>query len=286
MLRLRDITKLFGERTAVDGVSLAIERGEIFGLLGPNGAGKSTTVSMCTGLLRPDKGAVEIDMPGGGVGDPASAPVRAILGVAPQALALYDELTAEENLRFYGRIYGLRGPALARRTDELLAAIGLTDRRRSRLETLSGGMKRRLNLAAALMHEPALLLLDEPTVGVDPQSRHALFDLLMSLRSRGCTIVYTTHAMEEAQRLCDRIAIIDHGKILDMGTVDHLIERHGGHSSIIIDSDAGSRRIETADPPADLARVLAAEHVSAVRVERPNLESVFLRLTGRSLRDQ
>ncbi len=285
MLRITDLVKSFGGRRAVDGVSLEIRSGEIFGLLGPNGAGKSTTINMAVGLLRPDSGRVSIDMGNGTGGDPTDHAVRQRLGVAPQALALYEELTAEENLTFFGRVYGLGGSALTQRVGTLLDAVGLADRRRSRVGTFSGGMKRRLNLAVAIIHDPPLILLDEPTVGVDPHSRNAIIDMLLRLKAEGRTMVYTTHHMEEAQRLCDRVAIIDHGRILAMGPVDSLITAHGGRSVLTLEHAGESRRIDTDDPIRELEPLLRSGSVSGVRIDRPDLESVFLKLTGRSLRD-
>ncbi|MBL9000676.1 MAG: ABC transporter ATP-binding protein [Phycisphaerae bacterium] len=285
MLRLNQLRKSFGAVAAVDSVSLEIRRGEVFGLLGPNGAGKSTTIGMAVGLLAPDSGSVELE----GVGPPTDPKVRAHLGVAPQALAVYDDLTGEENLRFFGRLYGLRASVLRERVAAVLDMVGLSARSADRVGTYSGGMKRRLNLAAALVHDPPLLLLDEPTAGVDPQSRNNILDLVRELASRGRSIGYTTHYMEEADRLCDRVAIIDKGRILALGTVHELIERHGGKSLITVTRENGEdQRIETADPLPDITRLLApgsSESVRAVRIDRPDLESVFLSLTGRSLRD-
>lgn len=285
MLRLNQLRKSFGAVAAVDSVSLEIRRGEVFGLLGPNGAGKSTTIGMAVGLLAPDSGSVELE----GVGPPTDPKVRAHIGVAPQALAVYDDLTGEENLRFFGRLYGLRASVLRERVAAVLDMVGLSARSADRVGTYSGGMKRRLNLAAALVHDPPLLLLDEPTAGVDPQSRNNILDLVRELASRGRSIGYTTHYMEEADRLCDRVAIIDRGRILALGTVHELIERHGGKSLITVTRENGEdQRIETADPLPDITRLLApgsSESVRAVRIDRPDLESVFLSLTGRSLRD-
>ncbi len=285
MLRLNQLRKSFGAVAAVDSVSLEIRRGEVFGLLGPNGAGKSTTIGMAVGLLAPDSGSVELE----GVGPPTDPKVRAHIGVAPQALAVYDDLTGEENLRFFGRLYGLRASVLRERVAAVLEMVGLSARSADRVGTYSGGMKRRLNLAAALVHDPPLLLLDEPTAGVDPQSRNNILDLVRELASRGRSIGYTTHYMEEADRLCDRVAIIDKGRILALGTVHELIERHGGKSLITVTRENGEdQRIETADPLPDITRLLApgsSESVRAVRIDRPDLESVFLSLTGRSLRD-
>ena len=210
MLTLTNVRKSFGTIVAVDGLSLSVRKGELFGLLGPNGAGKSTTVSLAVGLLSPDAGGVAIE----GLGNPADPAVRRHVGVAPQAIALYDLLTGEENLRFFGEVYGLSGAALAKRVAWCLDFVGLTDRKDDALAGYSGGMKRRLNLAAALVHDPQLLLLDEPTVGVDPQSRNKIFENIEALHAEGRTIIYTTHYMEEAVRLCERIAIVDAGQLL------------------------------------------------------------------------
>jgi ABC-2 type transport system ATP-binding protein len=296
LARISDLKKSFGELTAVDGVSFGISRGETFGFLGPNGAGKTTTLSMLSGVLAPDQGTVEID---GSTG--ATGAVRRKIGVAPQALSLYDELSAEENLAFFGRLYGLGGKVLRERVAWSLEFAGLTERKSDRVKTYSGGMQRRLNLAGALVHDPKLLLLDEPTVGVDPQSRNHIFERIELLKSQGRTVVYTTHYMEEAQRLCDRVAIIDQGKILALDTVDNLIERHGEASVV---------EAELASPPADPAALPGTLEGTRLRVEtdqplqvvtrlaelglklrnlkidRADLESVFLNLTGRRLRDQ
>jgi ABC-2 type transport system ATP-binding protein len=281
MLRLTGLRKTFGTVVAVDGLSLEIRRGEVFGLLGPNGAGKTTTISLAVGQLRPDAGTVELN----GAGSPADPYVRRCIGVAPQALALYDELSGEENLRFFGRLYGLGGGTLRQRVARLLDFVGLTERRRDRVATYSGGMKRRLNLAVALVHEPALILLDEPTAGVDPQSRNAIFEFVQTLKSEGRTVVYTTHYMEEAQRLCDRVAIMDHGRLLALDTVAGLLRQAHRPTVVVVERAAGEQRIETPDPKAELARALQQPDVLGARIERPDLESVFLALTGRRLRD-
>jgi len=281
MLRLNNLHKRFGSVTALDGLSLAVPKGSVFGLLGPNGAGKTTSISIAVGLLKPDSGTVDLDSSGSPL-DPA---VRRRIGIAPQALALYDELTAVENLDFFASLYQLDRPLRRQRAQSLLARVGLTDRARDRVKEYSGGMKRRLNLAAALIHDPPLVLLDEPTAGVDPQSRNAILDIISSLRDEGRTVVYTTHYMEEAQRICDLVAIVDHGKVLAQGTVDQLIASRGGASVVTIETDSGHHRIETADPVAELTARLRSSDVRGVRVDRPDLESVFLHLTGRSLRD-
>jgi ABC-2 type transport system ATP-binding protein len=284
MLSLRSVHKHFGQIHAVNDLSLTVSAGEVFGLLGPNGAGKTTTVSMTVGLIQPDEGEITIN----DAGSPSDPRVRQTIGVAPQTLALYDELTGRENLRFFGRIQGLSGKQLKQRVDELLDMTGLSDRAGSRAGTYSGGMKRRLNLAVALVHDPDLILLDEPTAGVDPQSRNNLFEAVNKLRDRGKTIIYTTHYMEEAQRLCDRVGIIDRGRLLAMDTVDALIDAHGGMSTVRIERAAGVQTVETDNPAAELTRILADQADDAIlnlRVDRPSLESVFLHLTGRTLRD-
>lgn len=281
MLTLKGVTKNFGTLRAVDGVSLTVRGGEVVGLLGPNGAGKSTTISMVTGLLRPDAGEIDVE----GRGAPSRREIRARLGVAPQTLALYDELTARENLIFFGSIFGLKGGSARRRADELLAEVGLGERGDDRVRTFSGGMRRRLNLAAALVHDPPIVLLDEPTAGVDPQSRNRILEQVRALRDRGCAVVYTTHYMEEAQRLCDRVAIIDQGRLLAEGGVESLIAAHGGAAWITAVTPAGDERRQTSDPLRDLQRVVSRPDVVSIRIDRPDLESVFLNLTGRTLRD-
>jgi ABC-2 type transport system ATP-binding protein len=280
MLTLSNLRKSFGSLRAVDDLSLDIKPGEVFGLLGPNGAGKTTTVNMIVGLLSPDSGSVTLN------GSPPTDPaVRAGIGVAPQALAVYEELSGRENLEFFGRIQGLGGQRLKERVDFALQFVGLSDRQKDRAKVYSGGMKRRLNLAVAIVHDPPILLLDEPTVGVDPQSRNSIFDNINALKAQGRTIVYTTHYMEEAERLCDREGIMDHGKLLALDTVDGLINAHGGKSIMTAEGPNGTDRLETDDPVTELRRLLADDALKQVRVDRPNLETVFLGLTGRELRD-
>jgi ABC-2 type transport system ATP-binding protein len=296
MIQVSGLRKRFGGLTAVDGVDFEIGKGETLGLLGPNGAGKSTTIHMIVGALRPDAGSVSID----GQTNPERAAVRRRLGIAPQALSLYEELTAEENLVFFGKIYGLSGSGLKDRVRWALDFAQLAERRKDRVATYSGGMKRRLNLACALVHDPPVVLMDEPTVGVDPQSRNHIFDAIETLKSQGRTILYTTHYMEEAQRLCDRVAIMDHGRVLDLDTVDALIEKHGGKALILAEFDqppadvsalpgtveGTSLRIESDQPLEDVARLSqAGVAFRRLRVDRPDLEAVFLALTGRRLRD-
>jgi ABC-2 type transport system ATP-binding protein len=250
MLEARDLWKSYGTKPAVEGVTLEARAGEIVGLLGPNGAGKSTTVGMICGLTRPDRGAVAIQgMP---IGEDA-APAKRRIGLVPQDIALFEDLSAMANLELFGALYGVEGPQLQERAATALALVGLSDRAKAKPATFSGGMKRRLNIACALIHEPDVIVLDEPTAGVDPQSRNAIFDNLESLRASGKALVYTTHYMEEAERLCDRVMIIDHGKVVASGTLDEL------------------RTLAPAPAPRP--------------VTGPSLEDVFLHLTGRQLRD-
>ncbi len=282
MLTLTDLRKSYGATVAVDGLSLRVEPGEILGLLGPNGAGKSTTVHLALGLLRPDAGSVAVD----GLGPPTDPAVRRHFGLAPQALALYADLTGEENLRFLGRVYGLSGRGLAARVEWALDFAGLADRRGDRVGAYSGGMQRRLNLAAALLHEPRLVLLDEPTAGVDPQSRNAILERILELKRAGLTVVYTTHYMEEAERLCDRVAIVDQGKVLALDTIANLKRLHGALPVLVATVGGQERRIPTADPAAALTGLVAETTVEDFHVERADLEQVFLKLTGRKLRDE
>jgi ABC-2 type transport system ATP-binding protein len=281
MLLLQGLRKRYGAQVALDGLSLEVRRGEIFGLLGPNGAGKTTTVGLAVGLLAPDEGTVTI----AGLGSPAEPAVRARIGLAPQALALYEGLSGAENVAFFGSVYGLAGARLAERVSAALAFVGLLDRARDRVGTYSGGMKRRLNLAVALVHDPELILLDEPTVGVDPQSRNLIFDNVRRLRETGKTIVYTTHYMEEAERLCDRVGIVDNGRLLALGTVPELMAAHGGRPVLVAEAGGKEIRVEADDPLLELNRLAAGRPDSACRVERASLEQVFLHLTGRQLRD-
>ncbi|MFY9562184.1 MAG: ABC transporter ATP-binding protein [Terriglobales bacterium] len=309
MLEVKALKKSYGKVVAVDGISLRAGSAETIGLLGPNGAGKTTTVSMIAGLLRPDSGEVLIEgKPMGGDTDP----IKRKIGLVPQNIALYDELSALDNLNFFGALYELHGATLKRAIAEAFELVGLSDRAKDKVGTYSGGMKRRLNLAAALLHDPQILLLDEPTVGVDPQSRNAIFDNLETLKERGKTLLYTTHYMEEAERLCDRIIIIDHGKVIADDTL------HGLHRllpvtnvlEIDLENPDGFKpepllalpEVESAEVRDGVLRVgvhnlttgapailrwlagngNAYQHVAS---ERPDLETVFLTLTGRSLRD-
>jgi ABC-2 type transport system ATP-binding protein len=310
LLDARQLVKRFGPRTAVDGVSFALRRGEAVGLLGPNGAGKTTTISMLSGLLAPDGGEVRLG------GQPITGdtdPRKRLLGLVPQELALYEELTARDNLEFFGALYDLHGAGLATAVESALKFVGLAERRGDKVKTFSGGMKRRLNLAVALLHDPDLLLLDEPTVGVDPQSRNAIFDNVEELRRRGKTILYTTHYMEEVERLCDRVIIMDHGRVVADDTLSGLKQRRISADRVFcelvevrdggwlagLEEIAGITRAELAGTRltlhvTDLHGGLgqALEHlrrvdvlVASVESQSPRLEDIFLELTGRSLRD-
>jgi len=301
-LQVESVVKRFGAVTAVAGVSLEIPAGACFGLLGPNGAGKSTLIRSIMGRVRPDSGSIRIF--GAPVG---STSARADLGWVPQELAVYPLLTCRENLHAFGRYEGLSGKALEEAIAWCLDWAALADRAKSPVKTLSGGMKRRLNMAAGLIHRPRLVLLDEPTVGVDPQSRNRIFEMVEALRASGTTIIYTTHYMEEAERLCDSIAIIDHGEIIAQGTKDALVARSfGSRSSVTM--HFGATRVDLAawaarrggsaqdsmvlcsvEKPAEIADWLDAAsreglEVLDVTLQRPNLESVFLHLTGKELR--
>jgi len=294
---------------AVDDVSFAIERGEIFSLLGPNGAGKSTTISMLSCLLRPDAGDAFVD--GRSIVDDPQA-VKSVIGVVPQDIAVYPDMTARENLLFWGRMYGLAGAELKSRVDEVLELISLVDRQKDRVDKFSGGMKRRVNIGVALLHKPRVLYLDEPTVGIDPQSRRSILDGILDLREQGMTVLYTTHYMAEAQELSDRIGIVDHGKLIALGThaelvkivgeearvdltVDKGLEQMvarwsvlGGVSRAAVDEEHAELLVEDANAVLPhLFEGAAAEgsRITSVNVSEPNLELVFLHLTGRALRD-
>lgn len=299
------LRKSFGDIHALNGLDLAVGRGQFFGLLGPNGAGKSTFMSLVTGFQSADSGSLQLF---GEPLDPGNAAQKLRIGFAPQNIALYRELSAEGNLALFGRLYGLSGGQLSDRVDAVLEMARLSDRRGDRVKTFSGGMMRRLNIAAALLHEPDLLLCDEPTVGVDPQSRNAIFDTLLSLKSRGMTVIYSTHYMEEAERLCDRVAIIDHGRILAEGDIDGLLGELPAVSGVRIRAmvpdeatDAALRQFGTVSAGERGLSLVPGENFRLSRfhawaedrgleprdviVERPTLEHLFLQLTGRELRE-
>jgi len=281
MLSIKNLSHQYGNIKAVDDLSLEIHQGESFGLLGPNGAGKSTTISICTGLLTPTSG--EVRLADGAT--PSKPEARRKMGVAPQTLALYEDLTAIENLKFFARLYGLENQKILRRLDEIMEFVGLTDRARELVSSYSGGMKRRLNLAAALIHEPEIVFMDEPTAGVDPQSRNLLLEQIAHLRDGGMTVVYSTHYMEEAERLCDRVGIIDHGKLIALDTVQNLIAQHGGDPLITANIDGVPHREHSSDPVATMARLQEKGKLTEFNMQTPGLEAVFLNLTGRKVRD-
>ena len=274
MLIATDLWKSYGNVAAVRGISLEARAGEIVGLLGPNGAGKSTTVAMLCGLTRPDRGSVTIA--GEAIGDDASAAKRRV-GLVPQDVSLFEDYGAAANLELFGALYGIAGDTLRSRVDSALSLVGLADQARARPATFSGGMKRRLNIAAALVHDPDVLLLDEPTVGVDPQSRNAIFDNLETLRSRGKALVYTTHYMEEAERLCDRIVIVDHGQVAASGDRASL-------RALLPPKATRRYEIEGAVDESLLA-TLRTRGLAVRAADDASLEDVFLHLTGRQLRD-
>jgi len=281
VLRLDNITKSYGNTQALRGVSFDCRAGEVMALLGPNGAGKSTAIAIATGLLRADSGTIEL----GGKPGPIDRHARSRIGVAPQSIAIYEDLSARENLRFFGRVGRVEASDIANRTEELLERIGLSERADEPVHSYSGGMKRRLNLAVALIHDPDLVLLDEPTAGVDPHSRNAILELVRDLGQSGKAVLYSTHYMEEAQRISDRVVILDHGVVMACGTVDALVTAHGGKTRVRHETTAGSHAEQTDEPLATLARMLADTDTLAVHVDRPDLEAVFMNLTGRSLRD-
>ena len=309
MLHVQNLAKTYGEIRAVDGVSFTVTAGRIFGLLGPNGAGKTTTIAMICGLVPPAAGSIAVD---GLDLRTRPAAVKRRLGVVPQEIALYEDLTARENLDFWGGVYGLGGKALQARREELLALVGLADRAREPVRNFSGGMKRRLNLALGLVHRPKLILLDEPTVGIDPQARINVLDIVRGLARDGSAVLYTTHYLEEAETLCDELAIMDHGKIHAQGSIEALkaelgegsvltvqgafskeqaaavVERSGDLRAIEIDD--GRALLNAPRGRAGVGSALEALygsglHLSDVTVKEPNLQDLFLKLTGRELRD-
>ncbi|MGB8858281.1 MAG: ABC transporter ATP-binding protein [Ilumatobacteraceae bacterium] len=309
VLQVDGLVRRFGERVAVDEVSFQISAGETYGLLGPNGAGKTTTISMIAGILAADAGTVHV----AGIRVTTDAnPQKRLVGYVPQQIALFDDLTARENLRFFGGLQGLRGKRLDDRIAATMEMVGLADRADDRIDTYSGGMQRRANIAVGLLHEPTLLILDEPTAGVDPQSRNQILESIEQLSRAGLSVLYTTHYMEEAERLCDRVGIIDGGRLIAEGTRRELVAQVGEHDRIVVSGDEqldafatrvrsvggvadvtiGDRQVEVmaVEAAAVLAGVVtcaveAGMSVTGVEVHEPNLESVFLQLTGKALRD-
>lgn len=311
ILEVHDLVKNFGDLNAVNGISFDMQEGEIFSLLGPNGAGKTTTISILSTLISPTSG--EATVCGHNVTREPMAVKRAI-GVVPQEIALYEDLTALENLSFWGQMYGLSGKTLATRVDEVLELIGLKERAKQRIKTYSGGMKRRVNIGVGLLHKPRLLFMDEPTVGIDPQSRRAILDSIKDLNHAGMTILYTTHYMEEAQELSDRVGIIDHGDLIALGTQKELTAQVGETDTLILHLGTNEDPAYLANALGELPGVLQAnptDHevaivtssaeellapvvsrsnelgikIHSIDMREPNLEAVFLNLTGRALRD-
>lgn len=308
-IRVEDLYRHFGDTKAVDGVSFTVEKAEIYSLLGPNGAGKSTIISMLACLLQPDSGDAVV-MGHSVTEDPQA--VKAEIGVVPQEIALYEDLSAQENLVFWGKMYGLRGALLKQRVAEVLELVGLTDRQKERVAKYSGGMKRRVNIGIALLHKPPVIIMDEPTVGIDPQSRRHILDGVIALNREGATILYTTHYMEEAQELSDHIAIMDEGKLIASGSHRELVEIVGEQDRIdlILSREPGPvleawqaidgvAQVSSTDSSASLLvddsnqvlpKVFEAANsadirINSVEIQEPNLETVFLHLTGHELRD-
>ena len=305
IVEVKDLVKRYGDQVAVNGVSFAIRRGEIIGLLGPNGAGKTTTILMLACLLAPTSGSATIcglDLA------KQSGEIKKRIGLVPQDLALYPTLSARDNLLFFGRVYGLGGKALNARVDWALELVGLTERAKDAIKTYSGGMKRRINLAAGLLHQPEILFLDEPTVGVDPQSRNYIFENVERLNREGLTILYTTHYMEEAERLCSRIAIIDHGKIIASGSLDELLtllpyeqtiiisknqltehkkDLFGKFGTLLNDQEKYELKPKEKLKLSDFFKSMEENGIgyNFIDVNKPSLEALFLHLTGRRLRD-
>lgn len=311
ILEVNQLVKKYGDFTAVKGISFNIVEGEIFSLLGPNGAGKTTTISVLSTLYAPTSGDAAIA--GHSITKEPMA-VRNVIGMVPQDLALYEDLTAKENLIFWGQMYGLSGKALAARVDEVLGQIGLTEKAKDRVKTYSGGMKRRVNIGVGLLHKPKLLFMDEPTVGVDPQSRRAILDTVKDLNKQGMTVLYTTHYMEEAEELSDRVGIIDHGELIAIGTQKELTKQVGETETLalhigenedpdaliasfkgikgVLEANAINNEISVITPSAAdvLASVVSKANergikIHSIDIREPNLEAVFLHLTGRALRD-
>ncbi len=308
MLVAKNISKSYDNTQALSNVSLSIKKGELYGLLGPNGAGKTSAINILSSLLKPDSG--EIFYEGKSLGKNIAECKKAI-GIVPQEIALYEDLTAIENLKFWGSLYGIKGKQLQLKTDKLLDFIGLTDRKDHKIKTYSGGMKRRINIAAALLHDPKIVFMDEPTVGIDPQSRNLIFEVIEELHSRGLTMIYTTHYMEEAERLCDRIGIIDEGKIISEGSLDELKKASSVQEEIQVDFSnpqktdltmmsnhfngqlsiqANRMTLSSSKTNTDLLELIqmctnANLQLEKLDVRSLSLESIFLELTGKSLRD-
>jgi len=309
IVKILDLTKKFGDNVAVDNISLEIEEGEIYGLLGPNGAGKSTIINIICGLISKDRGRVEI-LGRDSQKDPNF--VKQNIGIVPQDIAIYEDLTAYENIKFFAGLYGLRGSLLKGRVEETLQFVGLTDKAKSRPSDFSGGMKRRLNIACAIAHRPKLIIMDEPTVGIDPQSRNHILQSVRKLNEMGCTIIYTSHYMEEVEEISSRVGIIDHGRVIAEGTNDELKAIVTNTNSVWITVDSANRinmdqlkaikGVTNVEVDENLIKVYSSADINNldklilyftenlvsiknIESKTPTLESVFLTLTGRKLRD-
>jgi ABC-2 type transport system ATP-binding protein len=308
MIQAKNLLKKYSSQNAVNGLSLTVKKGEFYSLLGPNGAGKTTTIQLLSSLLKPDEGEIIID--GKRIGT-ENEEIKLVLGIVPQEISLYDELSAHENLIFWGKMYRVENSVLEKRINLLLSDFGLFERRNDKIKTFSGGMKRRINIAASLLHEPKIVFMDEPTVGIDPQSRNNIYDALAQLKNKGTTILYTTHYMEEAERFSDRVGIIDAGKIIAEGTVEELKKMSGTSEEIQIKVQSlseqqilslqqkfgdqflfteGLMSIHHTEVKKELIPVLnfcasLSLEIESVEIQKTNLEKVFLSLTGKNLRD-
>ncbi|QTH44660.1 ABC transporter ATP-binding protein [Cohnella sp. LGH] len=302
-IAVNELFKQYGSKTALDGITFDVSAGGCFGLLGPNGAGKSTTMKILSGLLEPDRGSVAIF--GKAAGKERDS-IKELIGYVPQSITLYEKLSARDNLRFFGDMYKVPKRELTSRIGEVLEQVGLADRAKDAVSTFSGGMKRRVNIAAALLHRPKLIIMDEPTVGIDPQSRNHIFEMIRSLKQGGVTVLYSTHYMEEVEALCEDLAIVDHGRVIASGSLDDVLEKHGTQA-VYLELQDGSRppipngfgapvpkgrgwTVETSSPLDALASWAqacrsASLGVKQLEIVRPSLEAVFLSLTGTTLRD-
>lgn len=308
MIKIKNLQKSYGDIQALNGIDIEVNKGEFYGLLGPNGAGKTTTINILSTILKPDKGEIFIN---GFNLKTESKKCKNYIGIVPQEIALYDDLSAYDNLVFWGKLYKINSSLLSKRINELLDLMGLEQRKNHKIKTFSGGMKRRINIACALLHSPKILLMDEPTVGLDPQSRNFIFEALQKLHQQGTTIIYTTHYMEEVEKLCDKISIIDYGKIIAQGSINELKKLSKISESIIIHSDSelkGKKEIisssiknkfdifdnilkfYTNNINTDLSKIIneinaIGINITNIELKKTNLETLFLELTGRKLRD-
>jgi len=305
MISVKNLTKSFGSLTAVHNVSFSIDKGEFYSLLGPNGAGKTTTIQMLSGLMKPASGEISVN----GKSPKDSQDFKKSIGVVPQELSLYGDLSVKDNLRFWGELYKVEASVLTERVEETIAFIELSDRKNDRVKKLSGGMKRRVNIASALLHQPPVLFMDEPTVGIDPQSRNMMYEMFEKLRDQGTTILYTSHYMEEVERLSSRIGIIDQGKIITEGTLDEIRDKHMNARQVVVEADTsklsekdflstgfavlienGTIKTDTKNTSKAISvitKILDGRNIDVknIDIRKANLESIFLKLTGKALRE-